>query len=78
MTVIVMSPYLSVGETASLLGKSEKWVYSRLKELPGAFKLGGSWFIDKEILMSELKSLANKPARQSSHRPVNARHGLTV
>ena len=73
-----MSPFLSVGETASLLGKSEKWTYARLHELPGAFKLGGSWFIDKEILLSELKTLAKKPARQSSPKPVHDRHGLTV
>lgn len=73
-----MSSYLSVGETASLLGKSEKWVYAHLSELPGAFKLGGSWFIDKEILTSGLKSLAQKPARKSAQRPVHDRHGLTV
>ena len=73
-----MSSYLSVGETASLLGKSEKWVYAHLSELPGAFKLGGSWFIDKDILTSELKLLAQKPARQSTQKPVGDRHGLTV
>jgi hypothetical protein len=56
-----MNPFLSVGETASLLGKSEKWVYAHLQELPGAFKLGGSWFIDKTILLSELKSLGGCP-----------------
>ncbi len=73
-----MSTYLSVGETASLLGKSEKWVYAHLGDLPGAFKLGGSWFINKEILTSELESLARKPTRQSSKRPVQDRHGLTA
>ena len=73
-----MSPYLSVGETATLLGKSEKWVYAHLSELPGAFKLGGSWFISKEILTSGLESLARKPARQSTKRPVDDRHGLAV
>ena len=73
-----MSSYLSVGETASLLGKSEKWVYAHLSELPGAFKLGGSWFINKEILTSELNALAQKPARQSVQEPVHDRHGLTV
>ena len=50
-----MNSYLSVGETASLLGKSEKWVYAHLNELPGAFKLGGSWFISKEILTSGVR-----------------------
>ena len=78
MTEDVMSTYLSVGETASLLGKSEKWVYAHLRELPGAFKLGGSWFINKEILTSELNSLAQKPTRQSTQESVNDRHGLTV
>lgn len=73
-----MSLFLSVGETASLLGKSEKWTYAHLDELPGAFKLGGSWFIDREILMSELKSRAQKPARQPLSKPVHDRHGLTA
>jgi len=73
-----MSTYLSVGETAALLGKSEKWVYAHLNEIPGAFKLGGSWFINKEILTSGLESLAQKPARQSTQKPVGDRHGLTV
>lgn len=56
-----MSPYLSVGEVAQLLGKSEKWVYQKKHEIPGFFRLAKSIFFDKEILMSELKSRASKP-----------------
>ena len=55
------SPYLSVGEVALFMGKSEKWVYNRIHEIPGSFKIGGSWFIDKEILVSSLKDLASNP-----------------
>ncbi len=70
-----MSTYLSVGETANLLGMSEKWIYAHLKELPGAFKLGGSWFINKEILTTELESRALKPTRHSTKKPVQDRFG---
>jgi hypothetical protein len=54
-------PYLSVGELASLLRVSTKWCYQRMKDIPGSFKLGGCWFVDREILLSSLKDLAAKP-----------------
>ena len=73
-----MSTYLSVGETANLLGKSERWVYAHLRELPGAFKLGGSWFINQEILTSELESLALKPTRHSTQKPVQDMCGVVA
>jgi len=50
--------YLSVREVAMLLNKSEKWVYMHKSEIPGYFKLVGSIFFDKEVLMSSLKTAA--------------------
>ena len=71
-----MGPYLSVGEVAALLGKSEKWVYSNKEEIPGFFRLAKSIFFDKETLMGELKILASqKPARKAAV-GVNDAHGL--
>ena len=71
-----MGPYLSVGETAQLLGKSEKWVYFNKEEIPGFFKLARSIFFDKEILMSELRSRALKPTRKKAGHVVEDTHGL--
>jgi hypothetical protein len=55
--------FLSAGEVAQLLRRSLKWVYSHANLRPGGFKLSGTWFWDKEILISELRALAKKPAR---------------
>jgi len=54
------SPYLSVGELALLLRKSEKWIYQMLNKgkIPGAFKLGGSWLVDRDILGAALQKRA--------------------
>jgi len=70
------SPYRSVGETAAILGVSEKTVYSWVAKgiLPGAFKIGGRWFIDKEMMLKELKGRATLPKRNP--RPSEDRHGL--
>ena len=69
------SPYLTVDEVASLLRKSNKWVYSKKQLLPGYFKLEGAIFFDREILLSRLKELAFKPTEKVS-RPASDTHGL--
>lgn len=62
------SPYLSVGELALFLRKSEKWVYQQLNKgkIPGAFKLGGSWLIDRDILGAALQKRASAKASNRS------------
>lgn len=60
-------PYLSPDDLTCEDGlfpdKCLKWVYQRLNagDIPGAFKIGGVWFIDKEILTQKLKERASKP-----------------
>lgn len=68
------NPYLTVGELALLLRRSEKWIYQHIHTIQGAFKLGRCWFIDREILTSSLKSLAQKPKAPAKGSP--NRHNL--
>ncbi len=70
------SRYLSVGEVALLLGKSQKWVYQKKGVIPGYFKLAGSIFFDREILLSRLKEFASQPAKRYRPDGRNDRHGL--
>jgi hypothetical protein len=60
-----MSPYLSVGELADMLRVSVKWCYQQLNagNIPGAFKLSRSWFIDRQIFLDALKQKALSKAR---------------
>jgi len=58
------SPYLTVKEVAQLLGKSEKWCYLKKEHLPGYFKLAGSIFFDKEVLLVTLRNQATKPVKR--------------
>jgi hypothetical protein len=57
------SPFLSVSEVSQLLRVSQKWVYQTLGkgELPGAFRIRGVWFVDREMLLNALKERALKP-----------------
>ena len=73
------SRYLSVGELALYLGVCEKWCYQALSKslIPGAFKIGGRWFIDKEMLEKGLKDLSTKPPTKRPDMPVDDRHNLT-
>ncbi len=70
------SPYLTVKEVASFLKKSPKWVYARQAQIPGRFKLAGAIFFDRDILQSNLKELASKPAKRPA-RTCPDKHGLT-
>ncbi len=69
-------PYLSVGEVALLLGKSQKWVYQKKGVIPGFFKLAGSIFFDREVLLLGLKTVATQPAKRQKPDVRNDRHGL--
>lgn len=57
------SPYLTIKEVATLLRSSEKTVYRQIKELPGAFKFGGTWLVDKETLMGHFKNVLTPKAK---------------
>jgi hypothetical protein len=59
------SNYLTVKEVAKLLGRSEKFVYLKKDLIPGYFKLAGSIFFDRELLLSSLKKLATGTKRIS-------------
>lgn len=72
------SPFYSVGELSELLRCSQKWLYQRLNkgEIPGAFRLGATWFIDKEVLIQSLKAKAQKPLPRKETTGHTSRHGL--
>ena len=70
------SPYLSVIEVAELFARSEKWVYQNKSEIPGYFKLAGSIFFDREILVSSLRNAASRPAKRQKPNSPSDRHGL--
>lgn len=71
------NPFITVEEVASLLRKNPKWVYGNKKTIPGFFKLAGSIFFDREILISHLKELAFKPTPQKARRvSIEDQHGL--
>ncbi len=55
--------FLTAGEVAGLLRRSTKWVYIHAQDIPGGFKLGGTWLWDKEVLIASLKELAGKTTR---------------
>ena len=70
------SRYLSVAEVASMLSRSEKWVYQKKSEIPGYFKLAGSIFFDREVLVSGLTAAAARPAKNRKPEGRNDPHGL--
>ena len=70
-------PYISVFDVARMLNVSTKWVYQHIGEIPGAFRIGRSWFIDREILITSLKEKAKRPAPKRVDRGGHDnRHGL--
>jgi hypothetical protein len=69
------SQFLSVKEVATLLNKSEKWVYLSKESLPGYFKLAKSIFFDKQLLLISLRQLATQP-KQNKPKGRNDPHGL--
>jgi excisionase family DNA binding protein len=69
-----MSTYLSPGQLSLYLGVAEKTVYRWLARglIPGAFKLGGRWFVHQAKLDEGLEKLAKPPANRGLPNP----HGL--
>ena len=73
----MQAKYWSVGEVALVLGVSSKWAYQSVNagKIPGAFKLRGRWFIDREEFEEGLKRLS----KRSGKSPVvsaDDKHGL--
>ena len=70
------SPFYSVGELSEVLRVCQKWCYQQLNRgnIPGAFKISGVWFIDKEVFHSTLKEKSQKP-KPTATKSVS-RHGL--
>lgn len=66
---------LTVGEVAVLLRVSEKCIYRKLPNIPGAFKVFGSWRFCKETLLADLKKQSAPKAKGQELTTVN-RHGL--
>ncbi len=58
-----MSSYLTIKEVSELLGRCPKWVYKNQQTIPGYFKLAGSIFFDKDVLLSTLKAKATTVKR---------------
>lgn len=57
------SPYLTIKEVAQFLNRSEKWCYLNKESIPGYFKLAGSIFFDRDVLLSALKAKATKAVK---------------
>lgn len=67
--------FITVGECATLFGKSQKWVYQHQREIPGWFTVCGSIFFDRQILLAELEKLA-KQSVKSATAISGSSHGL--
>ena len=67
----------TVGELATYLRVSEKTVYRRIRQIPGAFKLfNGSWRIDICTFMRELSKLSERPTEKAELLLTGDRHLL--
>ena len=72
------TPYLTPNDLTELLRASLKWIYQRLNagEIPGSFKIGGIWLIDREVFTQTLKQKAqNKPQVRKAVR-TESKHDL--
>lgn len=72
------SPFYSVGELSEVLRVCQKWVYQQLGKgtIPGAFKIGGVHFIDKDVFHSTLKQKSQKPTPKVKQVGGKDRHNL--
>ena len=73
------TPYLTPNDLTEILRASLKWIYQRLNagEIPGSFKIGGVWLIDREVFTQTLKQKAQKPQpRISKTGEKKSRHDL--
>jgi hypothetical protein len=71
------SQYLSIKNLSEFFQQSSKWCYQMLNkgEIPGAFKVGGTWFIDRETLQDGLKAKIGRSAKKGSAN-LDDRHSL--
>ena len=67
-------------ELCSIFGVKVKTIYSMLyrNEIPGAFQLGKSWYIDQQVLFKELEKKATFKVRPKdiSQDPNSGRHEI--
>ena len=68
-------------ELCSIFGVSVKTVYAMLyrQQIPGAFQIGKSWYINREVLLKDLekKSFSNLRPLGKSQDPNSGLHGIT-
>jgi hypothetical protein len=73
--------FYSVDEVANLFGKSTKWVYEAINKglIAGAFKLNGSWFINKQTLFEDLNTKSKRTAKKNGDNTSGInRHNLII
>lgn len=67
-------------ELCSIFGVQVKTIYAMLyrHEIPGAFQIGKSWYINQQVLLSELEKKATSKQRTLSQflDPHSGRHGI--
>jgi len=66
---------MTVGEVAELLRVSEKVIYRNVNNIPGAFKVFGSWRFDRQTLLDDLKR-KSAPKAKDVQLSTDNRHGL--
>lgn len=57
---------MSVGDLALLLQRSTKSIYQLLNrgEIVGAFRIGKSWYVHRQIFLDDLEKKAQLPTRR--------------
>ena len=67
-------------ELCSIYGVKVKTIYEMLyrQQIPGSFQIGRSWYINKQVLLSDLEKKASMKQRQSGKfpDPNSDRHGI--
>lgn len=72
------TPYLTPNDLTGILRASLKWVYQRLNagDIPGSFRLGGIWYIERETFTQSLKQKASRPTPKRENGGSKNRHDL--
>lgn len=65
---------LGVKDVATILEKSERWVYQKKTEIPGYFKLGGAIFFDSRTFWQWIETNCTQPKVKPDS--ARGRHGL--
>lgn len=67
----------TIGEVATYLKVSEKSVYRRVRDIPGAFKLfNGTWRFHRQIILGWVLSLSKRPTEKIEPLSKDDRHRL--